>query len=176
MLCGLSRQTRNDGWCLLTVCCSLFYVYSDLVEGFPQMSCDVAEALCSTLGAILASVSPPGVSHLAPTKDWDVLVHSNTAVHLSTADGQWEQSDLHQVVCGWVMEITSLIHSHSDDRVKIGKFIFFMLAGILGHPLQPQPSWLTVDGDLPGCDISPPSLVEQCGDDHQVLEGGRSGL
>ena len=74
------------------------------------------------------------------------------------------------------MEITSLIHSHSDDRVKIGKFIFFMLAGILGHPLQPQPSWLTVDGDLPGCDISPPSLVEQCGDDHQVLEGGRSGL
>ena len=87
MLCGLSRQTRNDGWCLLTVCCSLFYVYSDLVEGFPQMSCDVAEALCSTLGAILASVSPPGVSHLAPTKDWDVLVHSNTAVHLSTADG-----------------------------------------------------------------------------------------
>ena len=134
VLYGLSKQTRSDGWCLLTVCCSLLHVYSDLVEGFPQMSCDAAEALCNTLGAILASVSPPGVSRLAPTKDWDVPVHSNTEVHFSTSDATWDQSDLHQVVCGWVMEITSLIHSHSDDRVKIGKCVSSTLAVVLGHP------------------------------------------
>jgi serine/threonine-protein kinase ATR len=89
-----------------------------LLEGFPQMSCDVAAALCSTIGAILVSVSLPGVACVRGTREWDVLVHRSTQVEPSAFTPVGSCSDIYDIVCGWVLEVAQLVQQSSRDGVK----------------------------------------------------------
>ena len=136
-----------------------------LLEGFPQMSCDVAAALCSTIGAILVSVSLPGVACVRGTREWDVLVHRSTQVEPSAFTPVGSCSDIYDIVCGWVLEVAQLVQQSSRDGVKTGSssshtqdlYLFPLTVLCIPHcPLYPSlsPLPLTVPS-TPHCPLYP---------------------